>query len=188
MRAGVAGDGVRAAVGFLTLGGQSILSMRKFYFLIALGVLALDRFTKRLVAKDIPLHDSITVIKHVFYITHVENSGAAFGLFNDSPSHWKIGLLVSFSVLALVIVSSLLWRSGRVMTASAVGLSLILGGALGNLWDRVVNGRVVDFLLVYIGSYQWPSFNVADSAIVVGAGLLVFEILFASASPTVKKS
>ena len=155
--------------------------MRKFYFLIAVGVLALDRFTKRLVAKDIPLHDSIPVIKHVFYITHVENRGAAFGLFNDSPAPWKIALLVMFSIVALVIVSALLWRSSHAMTATAVGLSLILGGALGNLWDRVLNGKVVDFLLVYIGSYQWPAFNVADSAIVVGAGLLVYEILFVKA-------
>jgi len=67
------------------------------------------------------------------------------------------------------------------MSASSIGLSLILGGALGNLWDRLLSGRVVDFLLVYIGSYQWPAFNVADSAIVVGAGLLVFEILFTRA-------
>lgn len=154
--------------------------MRKYYFLIALGVLALDRFTKRLVAKDIPLHGSIPVINRVFYITHWENTGAAFGLFENSPSHWKIVLLVLFSVVALVIVSALLWRS-RAMTASAVGLSLILGGALGNLWDRALTGRVVDFLLVYLGSYEWPAFNVADSAIVVGAGLLVFEILFAKA-------
>lgn len=152
--------------------------MRRFYFLIALGVLALDRFTKRLVAKDISLHDSITVIKRVFYITHAENHGAAFGLFNDSPAPWKIALLVMFSIVALVIVSVLLWRSSHVMTVTAVGLSLILGGALGNLWDRVLNGKVVDFLLVYIGSYEWPAFNVADSAIVVGAGLLVYEILF----------
>ncbi len=155
--------------------------MRKLYFLIAVGVLALDRFSKRLVAKDIPLHDSIPVIRRVFYITHVENRGAAFGLFNDSPSHWKIALLVLFSVVALVIVSALLWRSSHAITASAIGLSLILGGALGNLWDRVFNGRVVDFLLVYLGSYEWPAFNAADSAIVVGAGLLVFEILFAKA-------
>jgi signal peptidase II len=152
--------------------------MRRFHFLIALGVLLLDRFSKRLVAKDISLHDNVTVIKRVFYITHVENRGAAFGLFNDSPSEWKIVLLVLFSVVALVVVSALLWRSCHTMTATAVGLSLILGGALGNLWDRVLNGRVVDFLLVYIGSYQWPAFNVADSAIVVGAGLLVYEILF----------
>jgi signal peptidase II len=142
-------------------------------------VLLLDRYTKWLVARDISLHDSITVIKRVFYITHVENRGAAFGLFADSPSEWKIGLLVLFSIVALVIVSALLWKSSHAMTATGVGLSLILGGALGNLWDRVLNGRVVDFLLVYIGSYQWPAFNVADSAIVVGAGLLVFEILFA---------
>jgi len=155
--------------------------MRRLYFLIAAGVLLLDRFSKRLVAKDISLHDSIPVIQRVFYITHVENRGAAFGLFNDSPSQWKIVLLVLFSLVALVIVSALLWRSSHTMTATAVGLSLILGGALGNLWDRVLNGRVVDFLLVYIGSYQWPAFNVADSAIVVGAGLLVFEILFVKA-------
>jgi signal peptidase II len=161
--------------------------MRVYHFLIAFIVLLLDRLTKRLVAKDISLHDSVTVIKRVFYITHVENRGAAFGIFNDSPSQWKIGLLVLFSIIALVIVSALLWKSSHTLTASAIGLSLILGGSLGNLWDRLLNGRVVDFLLVYIGSYQWPAFNVADSAIVVGAGLLVFEILFAKA-PAAEKS
>jgi signal peptidase II len=161
--------------------------MRIYHFLIAFIVLLLDRLSKRLVAKDVSLHDSVTVIKHVFYITHVENRGAAFGIFNDSPSQWKIGLLVLFSIIALVIVSALLWKSSHTLTASAIGLSLILGGAMGNLWDRLLNGRVVDFLLVYIGSYQWPAFNVADSAIVVGAGLLVFEILFAKA-PAAEKS
>jgi signal peptidase II len=161
--------------------------MRIYHFLIAFIVLLLDRLTKRLVAKDISLHDSVTVIKRVFYLTHVENRGAAFGIFNDSPSQWKIGLLVLFSIVALVIVSALLWKSSHTLTASAIGLSLILGGAMGNLWDRLLNGRVVDFLLVYIGSYQWPAFNVADSAIVVGAGLLVFEILFAKA-PAAEKS
>src|SRR5690348_15964208 len=103
--------------------------MRVYYFLIAVAVLLLDRWSKWLVAKDISLHDSITVIKRVFYITHVENRGAAFGLFNDSPSTWKIALLVLFSIVALVIVSTLLWRSSRTMSASAIGLSLILGGA-----------------------------------------------------------
>jgi signal peptidase II len=162
------------------------LIMRIYTFLIAFAVLLLDRYTKWVVAQHISLHDSITVIKRVFYITHVENRGAAFGIFNDSPSPWKIGLLVLFSVVALVIVSALLWRSSHSMTASAVGLSLILGGALGNLWDRLLSGRVVDFLLVYIGSYEWPAFNLADSAIVVGAGLLVFEILFTKESATEK--
>src|SRR5260370_3745630 len=146
--------------------------MRSLYFLIAVGVLLLDRFSKRLVAKDISLHDSITVIKRVFYITHVEIRGAAFGLFSDSPSQWKIVLLVLFSVVALVIVSALLWRSSHAMTATAVGLSLILGGALGNLWDRVLSGRGVDFLLVDIGAYQWPAFYLAYSGVLGGGGLL----------------
>src|ERR1700690_21971 len=101
--------------------------MRRFYFLIALGVVSLDRLTKRLVAKDISLHDSIPVVKLVFYITHVENRGAAFGLFNDSPAPWKIAMLVVFSIVALVIVSALLWRSSHGMPATAVPLSQILG-------------------------------------------------------------
>ena len=67
------------------------------------------------------------------------------------------------------------------MTTTGVGLALILGGALGNLWDRLTQGRVTDFLLFYIGQYQWPAFNIADSAIVIGACLLVFEILFTKA-------
>src|SRR5437588_7413107 len=167
------------------MSGQRV--MRRFHLLIALGVLLLDRYTKWLVARDISLHDSITVIKRVFYITHVENRGAAFGLFADSPSEWKIGLLVLFSIVSLVIVSALLWRSSHSMSTTGVGLALILGGALGNLWDRLVSGRVVDFLLFYVGQYQWPAFNVADSAIVIGAGLLVFEILFTK-SPAQEKS
>src|SRR5512133_931849 len=89
--------------------------IRKLHLLIALAVFLLDRFTKRLVARDISLHDSVTVIKRVFYITHVENQGAAFGLFNDSPSEWKIALLVLFSIVALVIVAALLWRSSHTM-------------------------------------------------------------------------
>jgi signal peptidase II len=161
--------------------------MRKFHFLIALFVVLLDRATKWAVAKNISLHDSIQLIPHVFYLTHVENRGAAFGLFADSPSQWKIGMLILFSVIAMAIVSTLLWRSGHAMTTTGVGLSLILGGAIGNLWDRLVSGRVVDFLLVYIGSYQWPAFNAADSAIVIGAGLLVYEIMF-DKSPAQEKS
>ena len=72
-----------------------------------------------------------------------------------------------------------LWKNSHTLTSTGIALSLILGGAVGNLWDRLASHRVVDFLLFYIGPHQWPAFNVADSAIVVGAGLLVFEIVFA---------
>ena len=153
--------------------------MRRYHFLIALAVVLLDRVTKWAVAKNISLHDGKQVIPGFFRITHVENRGAAFGLFADSPAQWKIVMLVLFSIVALVVVSALLWRNSHAMTTTGIGLALILGGALGNLWDRLLNGRVVDFLLFYVGQYQWPAFNVADSAIVVGAGLLVIEILFA---------
>ena len=152
--------------------------MRKVHLLIAFLIVLLDRVTKRLVARDIPLHDYKQVIPGFFRITHVENRGAAFGLFADSPAQWKIAMLVLFSIVALVVVSALLWRNSHAMTTTGIGLALILGGALGNLWDRLLNGRVVDFLLFYVGQYQWPAFNVADSAIVCGAGLLVIEILF----------
>jgi len=153
--------------------------MRKYFFLIAVLVIALDRYTKWLISHRLTMHDGITVIPGFFRIIHAENPGAAFGIFADSPAPWKIGLLILFSVVALLIVSALLWKSSHTLTATGIGLSLILGGAIGNLWDRIVNHRVVDFLLFYIGHYQWPAFNVADSAIVVGACLLVLEIFFA---------
>jgi len=152
--------------------------MRKYHLLIAVAVLALDRSTKWLIAHRLTMHDSITVIPGFFRIIHTENPGAAFGIFADSPSQYKIALLILFSVVALLIVSALLWKTSHRMTSTGVGLALILGGAVGNLWDRIVSRRVVDFLLFYVGHYQWPAFNVADSAIVVGAGLLVLEILF----------
>lgn len=152
--------------------------MRKYHFLIALLVIVLDRLTKWSIAHRLSLHDSIQVIPGFFRIVHAENPGAAFGIFADSPAQWKVVLLIVFSVIALLIVSALLWKNSHRLTTTGVGLSLILGGALGNLWDRIVSHHVVDFLLFYIGRYQWPAFNVADSAIVVGAGLLVLEILF----------
>ncbi len=152
--------------------------MRKYHFLIAAFVVALDRLSKWAISHRLSLHDSIPVIPGFFRIVHAENPGAAFGLFADSPAEWKVTLLILFSLIALAIVTALLWKSSHRLTSTGIGLALILGGAVGNLWDRLVSKHVVDFLLFYIGRYQWPAFNVADSAIVVGAGLLVFEIVF----------
>jgi signal peptidase II len=154
-------------------------SARAIYLLIVLIVVLLDRWTKHLVAARIALYSHVQVIPGFFRLTHTENTGAAFSLFADSTAPWKTGLLIAFSVLALMVVSTLLWKNHQAHVATGVGLSLIMGGALGNLWDRLARGRVVDFLLVYVKQYQWPVFNLADSAIVVGAGLLIIEILFA---------
>lgn len=153
-------------------------SARGIYLLIALIVVLLDRWTKHIVAQRITLYSHIQIIPGFFRLTHTENTGAAFSLFAESSAPWKTALLIGFSGIALVVVSVLLWKNNHAQVATGIGLSLIMGGALGNLWDRATNGRVVDFLLFYVRRYQWPVFNLADSAIVVGAGLLVMEILF----------
>lgn len=152
---------------------------RATYFLLALIVVLLDRWSKRAVAARIALYSHIQIIPRFFQLTHTENTGAAFSLFADSPSHWKSAMLIGFSVVAMAIVLFLLWRQ-QTLTITGIALSLILGGAAGNLWDRVLHGRVVDFLLFYVKQYQWPVFNLADSCIVIGACLLVMEIVFSA--------
>jgi signal peptidase II len=153
-------------------------SARTIHFLLALLIVLLDRWTKRLVATRIAMYSHIQIIPGFFRLTHTENTGAAFSLFADSPSHWKTELLIGFSFVAMVIVTVLLWKQSQALNLTGVALAFILGGAIGNLWDRMASGRVVDFLLFYIKQYQWPVFNLADSAIVVGAILLVMEILW----------
>jgi signal peptidase II len=153
--------------------------MRKYHIIIAASVVLLDQMTKWLVAQKIALHDGVDVVPGFFRLTHVQNQGAAFGLFSDSTSEWKVAMLILFSIAALAVVSALLWKNGNAMNATAIALSLVFGGALGNLWDRVTSGRVIDFLDIYYGSHHWPAFNVADSAIVIGALLLLSEIFLA---------
>ena len=151
--------------------------MPKRPLLIALAVLLLDRITKWAIAQTIPLEDAINVIPGFFRLTHLENTGAAFSLFADSTSPFRTALLIAFSVAALVVISVLLWKDRSVFHSGTLALSLILGGAVGNLWDRVSDGKVTDFLDFYIGAHHWPPFNVADSAIVVGALLLFMRML-----------
>lgn len=153
-------------------------AMRRYHFLVALGVFLADQATKWLVLRNIPLHESVPVIPGLFQLTHVQNRGAAFGLFSDLTSQWATSALILFSFIALAVVWRLLWRNSHSLTATGMALALVLGGALGNLWDRVVDGHVVDYLDVFIGTYHWPAFNVADSAIVIGAMFLVGHILF----------
>lgn len=151
--------------------------MPKRPLLIALSVLLLDRITKWAIARTIPLEDAINIIPGFFRLTHLENTGAAFSLFADSTSPFRTALLIAFSVAALAVISFLLWKERNVFHSGALALSLILGGAVGNLWDRMADGKVTDFLDFYIGIHHWPPFNVADSAIVVGALLLFLRML-----------
>src|ERR1700744_4225917 len=118
------------------------MTMRKYHILIAGLILLCDRLTKWLVLQKITLHDSIDVIPGIFRLTHLQNQGAAFGLFAESPAEWRVAMLVMFSLAALAVVSALLWKNGNAMNATAISLSMVFGGALGNLWDRVMSGRV----------------------------------------------
>jgi signal peptidase II len=146
--------------------------------LLSIAVIVLDRVTKWLVVQHIQLGDALTVIPHVFRISHVENQGAAFSLFDNSGSPARVRwMLLVFSLLAAVVVGFLLLKLGRRITASSFALALILGGALGNAYDRWRYGYVIDFLEVHIVHYHWPDFNIADSAIVIGGLLLLLDAL-----------
>jgi len=145
---------------------------------IAVAVIALDRWSKMWIVAHIATGHAIVVIPKVFRLTHVLNTGAAFSMFEGANSPLLVrNLLIGFSVAAVMVVLALLWRMGRTVTLTSVALALILGGAIGNLYDRWVFKFVVDFLEVHIWRYHWPDFNVADSAIVVGACLLLLEML-----------
>jgi signal peptidase II len=151
--------------------------IRNRAYALAAAVFALDRFTKWLVESRISAMDTLTVIPGFFDIVHSTNRGVAFGLFNDSTSEWRSALLIAVSAAALALVGGMLWNARRLDRPTTFGLGLILGGAAGNVFDRVAWGRVTDFLEFYIGRYHWPTFNVADSAIVVGCGLLLLDLL-----------
>lgn len=150
---------------------------RLLYVVIGILVFGGDQATKALVARSLPERAVIPIIPHVFNLTNVSNTGAAFGLFSDSPAPWKTGILILVSAGLLAAVVSFVWKSRRLQWESGVGLALILGGAISNLADRIRLGRVVDFLDFYVRSYHWYTFNLADSAIVVGAGFLILQVV-----------
>jgi len=164
-----------AAVGSVHERAQKI--SRLSYMLIAALVFVGDQLSKSMVERSIPEYAVIPVIPHFFNLTHTKNPGAAFGLFADSPAAWKTVLLVVISALLIAIVVGVVWKSRRLQWESGVGLALILGGAISNLIDRIRFGRVVDFLDFYFRSYHWFTFNLADSAIVVGAFFLILQVI-----------
>ncbi len=141
---------------------------------VGVGVFLADQLTKGVIDK-LPANFDLPVIPGLFRIVHAENPGVAFGLFQSSSPTFRDGL-IAVSSLALLAVLSMLWRSKQSPRAG-YAMALIVGGACGNLFDRVLHGQVVDFLLFYAGRHSWPVFNLADSAIVIGAGLLVWEII-----------
>jgi signal peptidase II len=161
-------------------GNRRLLMTRRFpAFALALLWFCIDRGTKMLVEARMNREDVLTVIPNFFNLVYTANRGMAFSLLSEGESEWRSFFLIGLTLLVLALVSSILWQtSPRGLAAnplSRVGLARVLGGALGNLYDRLASGAVTDFLDFYIASYHWPAFNVADMGLSIGAGLVVLD-------------
>jgi signal peptidase II len=152
---------------------------RKFTILIlVLGLgLGLDLVTKLWVLQTMPVGSQIPLVPGFFNLVHVHNRGAAFSLLNGISTGFTRPFFILTTGLVLGVVGYLWWRLPKANWAAALGYSLIMAGAVGNLIDRIRLGEVVDFLDFYWGRYHWPAFNVADSLVCVGAAILVWVIL-----------
>lgn len=152
--------------------------MKKYGFvcLIALVVVGADQITKALIQAEFRLWEQVPIIPHFFSLTYIRNPGAAFGLLAQAPEAFRVPFFTIVPLLALGMLGYLIRQTAFHQKWNLVALSLILGGALGNLIDRFTAGSVVDFLLFYWDRYHFPAFNVADSSICIGVTLLVWEL------------
>src|SRR5262249_48072531 len=139
----------------------------------------LDQASKWWVARSLDIHEFRPLIEGVLSLSHVQNRGAAFGILSEADLPYQAALFSAVSLLALVAIAVYAFRLPAEARLPQIGLALVLGGALGNLIDRVRLGYVVDFIHLYWGTHQWPDFNVADSAITVGVALLILDMLVA---------
>ncbi len=156
---------------------------RLLWLAIAITIVAGDRLTKSAVQHHLSPYSSISLIPGWLRFIHAENPGAAFGFFADGNPLLRSLVLIGVSAGVLIYVASLLWIRTQPLLMG-IGLSLVLGGACGNLYDRILHQKVTDFIEVYHGNWSFPAFNVADSAITVGAALLLIELLFSGRNST----
>ncbi len=159
--------------------GRKRLTRKHLILGIALtALLVLDQWIKAVVVRTIPLHESMPVIPGLFDITHVRNTGAAFGLFAGEISHFRTLFFVALTIGALIVICLVFRRVEENRVVLPLSLGMIMAGAVGNLVDRVRLGYVTDFLDFYWHGHHWPAFNIADSAITVGVILLFIDNLF----------
>ncbi len=146
--------------------------------LIPVVVFIVDRITKILILRHLTSSSVIAVIPGWFHLTDVYNNGAAFSMFADTRSPDRVRwMLIAFSVFAILVVFALFWSVAKRLSLTSVALALILGGAIGNLYDRLAYHYVIDFLAFSHWGYHYPDFNIADSCIVIGACLLLIEAI-----------
>ncbi|MDP2915671.1 MAG: signal peptidase II [Candidatus Aminicenantes bacterium] len=149
---------------------------RPYLVLIAV-LIAADQITKAVVAKTVPFYGSVSVIPGFFAVSHIHNTGAIFGLFNGSSNKLIAILLTAATLTAMGMVTVYFFKTPTSQKAMRFALALILAGALGNFVDRLFRGHVIDFLEVHVKKFYWPTFNIADSCISIGAVLLVFILV-----------
>jgi signal peptidase II len=150
--------------------------VRLLFFALSVVLFAMDRGTKALVVRRLPLYESVPVLDGIFHLTHVANTGALFGLLAGLPSPARELVFITVPILAITLILAFQFRSREGDLLVQAGLSLILGGALGNLYDRVRYGHVVDFLDFSVSGHHWPAFNIADSCICLGVFTLVLDL------------
>ncbi|MDX2167519.1 MAG: signal peptidase II [Deltaproteobacteria bacterium] len=158
------------------------MSKAAFVAAIAGSVVALDQLTKWLVRRDIPLHDAVPVVPGFFAITHASNPGGAFSLFAGAHEWIRLPFFLLAATIAIGVLMYFVRQIPEQQRWLLFAVAGVLGGAIGNLIDRIAFGHVTDFLLVYWRSFYWPAFNVADSFISVGVTILILHSLFASDS------
>jgi signal peptidase II len=144
---------------------------------LSLGVMAADQVTKFVVEKFTSIGSLRVLVPGVLNLVHTSNSGVAFGLLANSQSPWLASVLIAFSVAVIALLVWLLATGRAGGWLGECGLASILGGAMGNVLDRMLRRSVTDFIDFHVGSFHWYTFNLADSAIVIGAGLVILELL-----------
>jgi signal peptidase II len=144
----------------------------------------LDQVTKFWVTLHVPLHYSIAVVDGFFSITHIRNSGVAFGLFAGHQSEYKALFFIVVSTVAIIAILSIFHQLPEFKKAARAGLILIFSGAIGNLIDRILHKEVIDFIDFFYNGTHWPAFNVADACITIGVGFMIYDLIFGSLDKT----
>jgi signal peptidase II len=171
------------------LGGQreaAVTPQRYLEFILPVVIVAVDQATKAMVRAALPLHDTVTVIPGFFNVTHALNSGAAFGFLDGTDFPYKTVIIAVIATAALIGVGIYAASLSHHQLVARIGLALIVGGAAGNLIDRVLTGSVVDFADFYVRGWHFWAFNVADSAISIGVTMLILDML--TTGPHVSKT
>ena len=147
-----------------------------FLFVISSLLIVIDQYTKFMVTLHIPINYSIKIVEGFFNLTHIRNSGVAFGIFSDQNSELKPYILIFVSIIAIIAILVIFHQTGKNKKIVQTGLVLVFSGAIGNLIDRVLHKEVIDFIDIFIDNQHWPAFNVADSCITIGVMFMVVDM------------